>query len=141
MAEDRLSRVFAALADPTRRDMVARLAVGDATVGALAAPYDVSVQAVSKHLRVLEDAGLVSRTRDAQRRPCHLEAEVFDLMTKWIERYRKQAEERFSRLDAVLAGLDDDKDDAAMRSAASAASAAGADARDRSDRDQRGEGS
>jgi hypothetical protein len=66
---------------------------------------------------------------------------VFDLMTKWIERYRKQAEERFSRLDAVLAGLDDDKDDAAMRSAASAASAAGADARDRSDRDQRGEGS
>jgi DNA-binding transcriptional ArsR family regulator len=104
---DQLSRVFAALADPTRRDMVARLAVADATVGALAEPYDVSVQAVSKHLKVLEDAGLVSRSRDAQRRPVHLEAEVFDLMTKWIERYRRQAEERFSRLDAVLAELDD----------------------------------
>ncbi len=75
---------------------------GDATVGQLAAPYDVSLQAVSKHLRVLEDAGLVTRTRDAQRRPVHLEAEVFDLMTKWIERYRRQAEERYRRLDDVL---------------------------------------
>ena len=103
MAEDRLSRVFGALADPTRRDIVARLAVGDATVGQLAEPYDVSVQAVSKHVKVLEDAGLVTRSRDAQRRPCHLEAEVFDLMTKWIERYRRAAEERFRRLDAVLA--------------------------------------
>ncbi|HVQ93343.1 MAG TPA: metalloregulator ArsR/SmtB family transcription factor [Mycobacteriales bacterium] len=107
MAEDRLSRVFAALADPTRRDIVARLAVGDATVGQLAEPYDVSMQAVSKHLKVLTDAGLVTRSRDAQRRPCHLEAEVFDLMTKWIERYRRQAEERFRRLDAVLASMDD----------------------------------
>jgi DNA-binding transcriptional ArsR family regulator len=106
--EDRLSRVFSALADPTRRDIVARLAVGDATVGQLAEPYEVSIQAVSKHLRVLEDAGLVSRTRDAQRRPCHLEAEVFDLMTKWIERYRQQAEERFQRLDEVLAEMYDD---------------------------------
>lgn len=103
---DQLSRVFAALADPTRRDMVARLAVGDATVNALAEPYDVSVQAVSKHVKVLEEAGLVSRSRDAQRRPVHLEAEVFDLMTKWIERYRRQAEERYQRLDAVLAQLD-----------------------------------
>jgi len=108
MADDDLSRVFAALADPTRRDIVSRLAVGDATVGQLAAPYDVTVQAVSKHLKVLEDAGLVSRSRDAQRRPCHLEAEVFDLMTKWIERYRQQAEERFQRLDDVLARMDDD---------------------------------
>ena len=105
MAADQLSRVFSALADPTRRDMVARLAVGDATVNELAEPYDVTVQAVSKHLKVLEDAGLVSRTRDAQRRPCHLEAEVFDLMTKWIERYRQEAEERFSRLDDVLARM------------------------------------
>jgi len=103
VAEDRLSRVFGALADPTRRDIVARLAVGDATVGQLAEPYDVSVQAVPKHVKVLEDAGLVTRSRDAQRRPCHLEAEVFDLMTKWIERYRRAAEERFRRLDAVLA--------------------------------------
>jgi DNA-binding transcriptional ArsR family regulator len=108
-AEARLSRVFAALADPTRRDMVSRLTVADATVGELAAPYEVSVQAVSKHLKVLEDAGLVSRSRDAQRRPVHLEAEVFDLMTKWIERYRRQAEERFQRLDAVLAEMDDEE--------------------------------
>ena len=110
MAADPLSRVFAALADPTRRDLVARLAVADATVGDLAEPYDVSVQAVSKHLRVLEDAGLVSRTRDAQRRPVHLEAEVLDLMTAWIERYRRQAEERYRRLDDVLASMPDDRD-------------------------------
>lgn len=109
MSEDRLSRVFAALADPTRRDIVARLAVGDATVSQLAAPYKVSIQAVSKHLKVLEDASLVTRSHDAQRRPRHLEAEVFDLMTAWIDRYRKQAEERYRRLDAVLASMDDDR--------------------------------
>src|SRR3954453_1629190 len=108
---DELSRVFAALADPTRRDLVARLTDGDANVGDLAAPYDVSLQAVSKHLKVLEDAGLVTRTRDAQRRPVHLEAEVFDLMTQWIERYRRRAEERYRRLDDVLAGLDSDEQD------------------------------
>ena len=108
MTDDQLSRVFAALADPTRRDIVARLTVDDATVGQLAAPYDVTVQAVSKHLKVLEDAGLVTRSREAQRRPVHLEAQVFDLMTKWIERYRRQAEERFQRLDAVLARMDDE---------------------------------
>ncbi len=108
MADDQLSRVFAALADPTRRDMVARLAVGDATVGELAHPYDVSMQAVSKHIKVLADAGLVSQSKDAQRRPCHLEAEVFDLMTTWIERYRQQAQERYERLDAVLAEMQGD---------------------------------
>ena len=108
MAADSLSRVFSALADPTRRDMVARLAEADATLVELAAPYDVSVQAVAKHLRVLEDAGLVSRTREAQRRPVHLEAEVFDLMTKWLDRYRRQAEERYRRLDDVLRDLPDD---------------------------------
>jgi len=107
--DDQLSRVFAALADPTRRGMVARLAVGDATVGELADPYDVSIQAVSKHVRVLADAGLISQTRDAQRRPCHLEAEVFNLMTKWIERYRQQAQERYDRLDAVLADMADEE--------------------------------
>src|SRR4051794_14888237 len=106
MPADALSRVFAALADPTRRDMVARLATADATVGELAEPYAMSVQAVSKHLKVLEDAGLVSRGR--RRRPVHLEAEVFDLMTKWIERYRRQAEERYRRLDDVLAAMPDD---------------------------------
>ncbi len=108
MAADPLSRVFSALADPTRRDMVARLAGGDATLTELARPFDVSVQAVSKHLRVLEDAGLVTRGREAQRRPVHLEAEVFELMTKWIERYRRQAEERYRRLDDVLRDMPDD---------------------------------
>ena len=105
--QDPLTRTFAALADPTRRGIVARLAEGDASVAELAAPYDVSVQAISKHLKVLEGAGLISTAQDAQRRPRHLEAEVFDLMTKWIERYRRQAEERFARLDAVLAELAD----------------------------------
>ena len=109
MAEDRLSRVFGALADPTRRDIVARLAVGDATVGQLAVPYAVSVQAVSKHVKVLADAGLVTQRKDAQRRPCHLEAEVFDLMTKWIERYREQAQARYERLDNVLAEMRGDE--------------------------------
>ncbi len=107
-AADPLSQVFSALSDPTRRDMVARLTLADATVNELAAPYDVSVQAVSKHLRVLEDAGLVSRSKDAQRRPVHLETGAFDLMTTWIERYRRQAEERYQRLDALLAGLSDE---------------------------------
>jgi DNA-binding transcriptional ArsR family regulator len=108
VAEQQLSQVFAALADPTRRDMVARLARGDATVSELAEPYDVSLQAVSKHIKVLTDAGLVSQRRDAQRRPCHLEAEVFDLMTKWIERYRLQAQARYERLDVVLAEMQGD---------------------------------
>ncbi|MDQ4070998.1 MAG: metalloregulator ArsR/SmtB family transcription factor [Actinomycetota bacterium] len=110
MAADPLSRVFSALADPIRRDMVARLTEADATVNELAAPYEITVQAVSKHLKVLEDAGLVSRTREAQRRPVHLEAAVFDLMTKWIERYRRQAEERYRRLDDVLRSMPDDVD-------------------------------
>ena len=103
---DQLSRVFAALADPTRRDIVARLTTSDATVGELAAPYDVSIQAVSKHLKVLEEAGLVTRSRQAQRRPVHLDAQVLDLMTKWIERYRRQVEQRYQRLDAVPAEID-----------------------------------
>jgi DNA-binding PadR family transcriptional regulator len=84
-------------------------------VNELAQPYDVSVQAVSKHLKVLEDAGLVSRSREAQRRPVHLEAEVFDLMTKWIERYRRQAEERYRRLDDVLRSMPDDDSPPAPR--------------------------
>jgi DNA-binding transcriptional ArsR family regulator len=100
---DQLSRVFAALGDATRRDIVARLAQDDATVGELAEPYDMSLQAVSKHLKVLEDAGVVTSRREAQRRHVHLEAEVFDLMDGWIERYRRRAEERYQRLDALLA--------------------------------------
>ncbi|WP_269857386.1 ArsR/SmtB family transcription factor [Streptomyces sp. RPT161] len=112
MTDERLSRAFTALADPTRRDIIARLSLGDATPGQLAEPFDVSLQAVSKHLKVLEDAGLISRSRDAQRRPCHLEAEVLDLMTAWIDRYRRRAEERFQRLDAVLASLDEEEEEA-----------------------------
>lgn len=110
MTAEQLSKVFAALADPTRRDIVARLTDGDATVNELAEPYDVTLQAVSKHVKVLQDAGLVSRRRDAQRRPVHLEAEVFDLMTKWIERYQRQAEDRYRRLDDVLADMADPAD-------------------------------
>jgi DNA-binding transcriptional ArsR family regulator len=87
---------------------VARLAAGDAAVNELAVPYGVSIQAVSKHLRVLTDAGLVSRSRDAQRRPAHLEADTLDLATRWLERYRRAAEERYRRLDDVLRGLPDD---------------------------------
>ncbi|MFJ6618174.1 ArsR/SmtB family transcription factor [Kitasatospora sp. NPDC091335] len=111
MAVDQLSRAFVALGDPTRRDIVARLAIRDASVGELAESYAMSMQAVSKHLKVLEEAGLVSRSRDGQRRPCHLEPQVFDLMTSWIERYRRQAEERFGRLDALLAEMADDESD------------------------------
>ncbi|XVX20307.1 ArsR/SmtB family transcription factor [Actinomycetota bacterium] len=104
MADD-LSRAFQALADPTRRDLVARLAAGDATVGALALNYDVSVQAVSKHLKVLEEAGLVTKSAEGTRRTVHLEGEVLSLMTKWIERYQRQLEERYQRLDGVLAEM------------------------------------
>jgi DNA-binding transcriptional ArsR family regulator len=107
---ERLNRVFAALADPTRRDLVARLAGADATVGELAEPYDLSLQAISKHVKVLEEAGLVTRSKDAQRRPVHLDAAVFDLMTKWIERYRRKAEERYRRLDALLGRMVDNVD-------------------------------
>ncbi len=107
MGEDPLSRIFSALADPTRRDMVARLAEADATVNQLAEPYRMTLQAVYKHLGVLERAGLVSRPRGPQPRSVHLEAEVFDLMDKWIERYRRQAEERYRRLDVVLAAMSD----------------------------------
>jgi DNA-binding transcriptional ArsR family regulator len=102
-----LSRMFAALADPIRRDMVARLTVVDATVNELAEPYHITLQAVSKHLKVLESAGLVTRSRDAQRRPVHLEAAVFDRMTDWIARYRRQAEERYRRLDEILRTMPD----------------------------------
>lgn len=106
---DKLNLAFAALADPTRRDLVARLSLGDATVNELAAPYGVSLQAISKHLKVLEAAGLVSRRREAQRRPVHLEADTFGLMLDWIQRYQRQAERRFQRLDDVLASMSEDQ--------------------------------
>src|SRR5258706_12400233 len=99
MVADALSRIFAALADPTRRDIVARLAAGDATVNQLAEPYEITLQAVYKHLRVLEDAGVVSRPPGPQPRPGPLEAEGFDLMDKWVEAFRGQAQERTPPLD------------------------------------------
>jgi DNA-binding transcriptional ArsR family regulator len=104
---DPLSRAFAALADPTRRDIVARLAIGDAGVSELAAPYDMSLQAVSKHLKVLEEAGLVSRSKDAQRRPVHLEADRLAELTSWIDHHHRLAEQRYSRLEQVLRQLVD----------------------------------
>jgi DNA-binding transcriptional ArsR family regulator len=113
MAADTLSRVFSALADPTRRDMVARLAEGDTTVSRLAEPYQMTLQAVYKHLRVLEDAGLVSRPPGPQPRSVRLETEVFDLMDTWIERYRRWAEQRYRRLDAVLAAMSEPDRDGA----------------------------
>jgi DNA-binding transcriptional ArsR family regulator len=108
---DTLTRVFTALADPTRRDMVARLAAADATVNQLAEPYRMSLQAVYKHLRVLEEAGVVSRVPGPQPRAVRLETGALDLMDAWIERYRRRAEERYQRLDRVLAAMDEPGED------------------------------
>ncbi len=102
MADDPLSLTFAALADPTRRAILARLAGGEATVNELAEPFDMSLQAVSRHLKVLERAGLISRGRDAQYRPCRLEAEPLDGAVDWIERHRTIWEDRYDRLAAHL---------------------------------------
>jgi DNA-binding transcriptional ArsR family regulator len=102
MTADTLSRAFAALADPTRRDMVARLSDADATVNQLAEPYRMSLQAVYKHLKVLEDAGLVSRPPGPQPRIIRLDIQALDLMDTWIERHRTRVEQRYRRLDAVL---------------------------------------
>jgi DNA-binding transcriptional ArsR family regulator len=100
-----LDAVFAALAHPTRRAILARLAEGDASVLELAEPFDVSQPAISKHLRVLEEAGLISRGRDAQRRPCRLEAEPLAGATEWLVRYRRFWERRFRSLDGLLEEL------------------------------------
>jgi DNA-binding transcriptional ArsR family regulator len=102
MQTERLDRAFAALADPTRRAIVARLAKGEASVMELAAPFDISQPAISKHLKVLERAGLVSRGRDAQKRPCRLEAAPLREVTDWLERYRDLWDARFDRLDNLL---------------------------------------
>jgi DNA-binding transcriptional ArsR family regulator len=98
----RLDTTFAALADPTRRAILARLALGETSVMELAEPFDMTQPAISKHLKVLERAGLVSRRRDAQRRPVRLEAEPLAEATVWLERYRRFWEARFQRLDALL---------------------------------------
>ncbi len=102
MTPERLDATFAALADPTRRAILARLASGDASVAELAAPFEMSQPAISKHLKVLERAGLISRRRDAQRRPRKLEAERLGEATEWLERYREFWEESYLRLDALL---------------------------------------
>ena len=101
-ASDRLDATFAALADPTRRAILARLATGDAHVSELAEPFDMSQPAISKHLKVLERAGLISRGRDAQRRPRRLDAKPLADATKWLEHYRQFWEGSFRRLDALL---------------------------------------
>lgn len=105
MQEDTLSLTFAALADPTRRAILARLAAGDATVNELAEPFDISLPAVSKHLKVLENAGLITRGRTAQWRPCHLEAEPLRKADDWIGNYRRFWEASFDRLDSYLKEL------------------------------------
>ncbi len=100
-----LDATFAALADPTRRAILARLASGEASVAELAAPFEMSQPAISKHLKVLERAGLVSGGRDAQRRPRRLEAAPLEQAAEWIERYRQYWENNYERLDALLAEL------------------------------------
>lgn len=111
MTEDRLSAVFGALADPTRRAILARLAESDATVTELAEPFDVSQPAISRHLRVLEQAGLISRSRRATFRLSHLEAEPLREATAWLARYREYWEESYERLDELLASLQRDRND------------------------------
>jgi DNA-binding transcriptional ArsR family regulator len=99
---DRLSSTFAALADPTRRAILARLALGEASVLKLAEPFDMSLPAISKHLKVLERAGLITRTRDAQMRPCRIDARALREADDWLEEYRRLWEERLDRLDDYL---------------------------------------
>lgn len=100
--EAALDRAFMALADPVRRAIVARLSRGEATVNELAEPFPITTQAVSRHIQVLEQAGLVTRSRDAQRRPVHLNAAALERLTAWIDQYRLNAERRYRRLDALL---------------------------------------
>jgi DNA-binding transcriptional ArsR family regulator len=102
MASDQLSLTFAALADPTRRAILAHLAGGQATVNELAEPFAISLQAISKHLKVLERAGLITRGRDAQWRPCRLEVAPLGVASEWIERYRDIARDRLNRLDQEI---------------------------------------
>jgi DNA-binding transcriptional ArsR family regulator len=109
VATDQLSVVFSALADPTRRAILARLAEGPATVNEIAEPFDMTLPAVSKHLKVLERAGLISRGREAQWRPCKLEAEPLREATEWMSHYRRFWEGSFDKLDAHLKSLMNDQ--------------------------------
>jgi len=105
MQTDPLTATFAALADPTRRAILARLATGEATVTELAEPFAISLPAISRHLKVLEQAGLISRGRDAQWRPCRIETAALEQMDGWVERYRKLWQRSFDRMDAFLAEI------------------------------------
>ena len=105
MSIDRLSSTFSALADPTRRAILARLALGETSVTELAEPFRMSMPAVSKHLKVLERAGLITRGREAQWRPCRIEAQALKPVDEWLENYRKLWEERFDRLEVYLREL------------------------------------
>jgi DNA-binding transcriptional ArsR family regulator len=111
MQPDPLSQTFAALADPTRRAILARLAQGEATVTELAKPFDMSLPGVSKHLKVLRDAGLIAQGRDAQWRPCRLEPTRLRDVATWVEQYRRLWEERFERMDAYLRELQQQEED------------------------------
>lgn len=102
MSDEQLDRAFAALADPVRRRIVARLSRGPATVNDLAQPFEITKQAVSRHIQVLERAGLVTRSRDAQRRPVHLNPSRLEAVTAWIDRYRLVHESQYRRLDDIL---------------------------------------
>ena len=105
MTADRLSATFAALADPTRRGILARLTSGEASVTEIAKPFDISLPAISRHLKVLADAGLIERSREAQWRPCKLKADPLKDVADWVEHYRRFWEESFDRLDAYLKEL------------------------------------
>lgn len=109
MPVDQLSATFAALADPTRRAILSRLTTGEATVSDLASPFDMSLPAVSKHLKVLEHAGLIERGRNAQWRPCRLNAEPLQEVDDWLAEYRQFWEERFERLDDYLRELKEER--------------------------------
>jgi DNA-binding transcriptional ArsR family regulator len=105
--DDGLDRAFSALGDPVRRALVARLSRGDATLNELAEPFPITKQAVSRHLQVLEAAGLITRGRDGQRRPCRLDPAALEALTGWIDGYRLAAERRYRQLDAVLDTMED----------------------------------
>ena len=106
---DRLDRAFSALGDPVRRALIARLSRGPATVNDLAEPFGITLQAISRHVQVLEAAGLITRSRNAQQRPCHLDAAALEELTSWIDKYRLQAEAQYRRLDTVLNAMEDEK--------------------------------
>jgi DNA-binding transcriptional ArsR family regulator len=110
MGEARLDRAFMALADSVRRAIVAQLSRGPATVNELAAPFDITKQAVSKHIQVLEHAGLVTRSRDAQRRPVHLDPAALESLTAWIDGYRLNAERNYRQLDSLLTSITTEDD-------------------------------